>query len=688
MKRSLLLIFLLALFGFTVSAAVYRITRLNMSPIIIDGKEKVVNDTFPDFAKIVFKKNQSMEVIDITTGRPYTATEGHPKKGKESVSKPKVSDFLQTRGTSTRDAAGNLILDFTRSQSAGDFAEKRAALVIGNSNYKSLSKLRNSQGDAVAVSNELLSLGFDVMELYEANGDDMKDALIDFGRKAKDYDVALFYYAGHGIQDDGHNFLVPVDKQLELRSELRECLMADDVTSKFEGLGAATKVIIFDACRNAKKSWTRGEEDGLVQMEPGPHAVLVFSTGIGRVALDGDGEHSPFAETLLENLHATGLTVSELLDNTVNETYRRTRNSQLPYKIGTLGRNIVLNTRGAKQTANMASAAPASERPAAQPAPSTPIADGGITLADFEAQCRKVYKIKSENSGFKILPISTRRAGDKLIMEILLMNMGQKLADFHISGGSSTAIDNLGKAYSGLYWDRGPWYNLPPGIPVKKKIVISGVDDEAEEITNLQIIQDYSDNTRFEASGIPMNMKLGFPRLQELPEYDLQVDAPNIKVEFESIDFIGDGKANVELTLTNTSSRTINDVACEFYNSTPWIAIDENGIAANHFCFSVDKKYFTLPAGVATPLKITISDLSPDASQFQFLNLCFRNMDPDVQYSNIVLRKLAKPKAVRNKPAIGSKNGGSKSSATTDAEKVVDGIKTGIGIINSLRKKK
>lgn len=686
MKRSLLLIFLLALFGFTVSAAVYRITRLNMSPIIIDGKEKVVNDTFPDFAKIVFKKNQSMEVIDITTGRPYTATEGHPKKGKESVSKPKVSDFLQTRGTSTRDAAGNLILDFTRSQSAGDFAEKRAALVIGNSNYKSLSKLRNSQGDAVAVSNELLSLGFDVMELYEANGDDMKDALIDFGRKAKDYDVALFYYAGHGIQDDGHNFLVPVDKQLELRSELRECLMADDVTSKFEGLGAATKVIIFDACRNAKKSWTRGEEDGLVQMEPGPHAVLVFSTGIGRVALDGDGEHSPFAETLLENLHATGLTVSELLDNTVNETYRRTRNSQLPYKIGTLGRNIVLNTRGAKQTANMASAAPASERPAAQPAPSTPIADGGITLADFEAQCRKVYKIKSENSGFKILPISTRRAGDKLIMEILLMNMGQKLASFILYGDKSIAIDNLGNAYR---WAVEPWYDIPPGIPVKKKIVISNVDEDAEAITNLQIIQAYNEDTRFEASGIPMNMKLGFPRLQELPEYDLQVDAPNIEVEFESIDFIGNGKANVELTITNTSSRTINNVRCELYHTNPWIAIDENGAYVNYeSCFSVDKNNFTLPAGVATPLKITISDLSPDASQFQYLRLCFSNMDPDVQYSNIVLRKLARPKAVRNKPAIGSKNGGSRSSGTTDAEKVVDGIKTGIGIINSLRKKK
>ena len=165
----------------SLSAKTYRITRLNESPITIGGRQLVVNKTFDSADAIKWKSdNQVMQVVDTETGKSYVARKRVNRGAKSNMT---IADFLvHTSNGSTRGTNGKGIPEFTRSEVSGDFPERRAALVIGNSNYSELAPLRNAQSDAVAVSDNLLSLGFDVMQLYECDGSDMKTALTEFCR--------------------------------------------------------------------------------------------------------------------------------------------------------------------------------------------------------------------------------------------------------------------------------------------------------------------------------------------------------------------------------------------------------------------------------------------------------------------------------------------------------------------------
>lgn len=311
----------------------YQIMKLSTPTITIAGKSLKKGDSFKGTSNIRWADDkQVMEVKDVKTGNLYKFS----KKVFDSKGAVlSITDFfLRTNKASSRDTEPGVAL--TKSPVADKFPERRIALVIGNSNYFNLSYLRNAQKDASDIADILLDLGFDVVQAYETNYEEMKTALNRFSGLAGNYDVALFYFAGHGLQDEGKNYLIPINAELEFRSELRSLLQCDDVMQRMSATGAPTQLIFIDACRNAKNSWSRDTSEGLARMEGEAGAVIVFSTQSGKVALDGDGDNSPFALSLLQNLSKSSASFSETMNGVVRDTYQATDQKQYPLIVGTL----------------------------------------------------------------------------------------------------------------------------------------------------------------------------------------------------------------------------------------------------------------------------------------------------------------------------------------------------------------
>lgn len=342
-KRSHILLCVLMLAfvsAIAVHAESYRIVRLSKSPITIGGVKLSEDSIFDGSKKIEWTDDkQAMEVVNTTTGKYYTVSRRVcPQNGRT------IKDFIvRTAYGSTRDSDDDASLILATSPVGPEFPERRAALVIGNSNYEEMARLRNAQGDAAAVADELAAIGFDVMQLYEADERSMKNALRRFFKLARGYDFVMFYFAGHGVQEDGFNYLLPVEARLEFKSELRNCLSADDVVQHLDAMPAAGRLVVLDACRNARKSWARSADEGLARMEAGEGTVILFSTQSGKTALDGDGEHSPFATALLANITKPDTDFTHAINNVVRDTYFATEKQQYPLLVGSLLNDFAFN---------------------------------------------------------------------------------------------------------------------------------------------------------------------------------------------------------------------------------------------------------------------------------------------------------------------------------------------------------
>lgn len=195
-------------------------------------------------------------------------------------------------------------------------AEKRVALVIGNSAYQKVAKLSNPANDAAAVAAMLKMAGFDAIDLRsDLSAFDLRRTLRDFGNKARDADIAVVYYAGHGIELDGTNYLIPVDAALETDTDvLDETLPLDRVLFAVEP-AKQLRLVILDACRDNPFARTmkrtvasRAVGRGLAKVEPtSPNTMIAFAAKAGSTASDGDSRNSPFAAALVEHLPRPGL---------------------------------------------------------------------------------------------------------------------------------------------------------------------------------------------------------------------------------------------------------------------------------------------------------------------------------------------------------------------------------------------
>lgn len=218
-------------------------------------------------------------------------------------------------------------------------ANKRVALVIGNSAYTDADVLKNPYNDANDISAALKRLGFKVVLGLDLDYLGMRDKLKEFSANLDGADTALFYYAGHAMQVDGENFIAPVDTVLKREDDLvYETFTLRRIREMMERK-ANTLLMFLDACRDnpltrrfSKSSRSIGRSRGLAPPPSTSEGTLIaFSTQPENVALDGDGRNSPFTQALLENIEKPGLEISKMMTNVRRSVYQQTNQEQIPW---------------------------------------------------------------------------------------------------------------------------------------------------------------------------------------------------------------------------------------------------------------------------------------------------------------------------------------------------------------------
>jgi len=220
-------------------------------------------------------------------------------------------------------------------------SEKRVALVIGNGTYPNVGELPNPPNDAKLMSETLRALDFDVIERVNVGQKDMKRAIKLFGTKleaaGKDA-VGLFYFAGHGVQVRGINYLIPVNVDIEDEADVDiEAVSARAIQEQMRYAGNRLNVIVMDACRNNpfKRSF-RSASRGLARMDATKGTLIAYATSPGDVAADGSGENSPYTEALSKALLTPGLTVERIFKEVRNSVVAATNNRQIPWEASSL----------------------------------------------------------------------------------------------------------------------------------------------------------------------------------------------------------------------------------------------------------------------------------------------------------------------------------------------------------------
>src|SRR3954464_7023276 len=225
-------------------------------------------------------------------------------------------------------------------------AEKRVALVLGNSAYQNVAQLTNPANDSAKIAATLKDAGFDVVDSRrDLPAAETRRALRDFSDRAREADIAVVYYAGHGIEVDGANYLIPVDAKLERDTDVYdEALSLERVLVAIEP-AKKLRLVILDACRDNPFARTmkrtvasRAIGTGLAKVEPAnPNVLIAYSAKAGSTAADGDGNNSPFTAALPHHLTKPGLDVRRAFGFVRDEVLKSTGNKQEPFVYGSLG---------------------------------------------------------------------------------------------------------------------------------------------------------------------------------------------------------------------------------------------------------------------------------------------------------------------------------------------------------------
>ncbi len=273
-------------------------------------------------------------------------------------------------------------------------AETRVALVIGNGAYRHVPALPNTRNDANDVAASFERLGFAVRRIDDAGFEPMRRGLLEFGKAARGADMAIVFFAGHGMEMGGDNWLVPVDA--ELKSDLDTEQEAISLRNVVVTVSAASKLglVVLDACRNnpfmakmQRSAASRAVGRGLARVEPGGSVLVAFAARDGTVADDGTGRNSPFTTALLRHLETPGLEINFLFRRVRDDVITATGRRQEPFVYGSLSKQeIYLKSPGlaAPAIAPAASPSPAPSPPPARQAPALAAAPHGITLSELE----------------------------------------------------------------------------------------------------------------------------------------------------------------------------------------------------------------------------------------------------------------------------------------------------------------
>ncbi len=218
-----------------------------------------------------------------------------------------------------------------------DCQANRVALVIGNGSYKS-SPLKNPVNDARDIHSALKKAGFQVTCKIDANKREMEEAIREFGNKLARGGAGLFFYAGHGMQVKGINYLVPARSNIEKEADIRyEAVDAGRVLAEMESAGNGLNIIILDACRdNPFARSFRSSRRGLARMDAPTGTFIAYSTSPDSVALDGNGKNGVFTKYLLQAIAMQGLPIEQVMKQVRRSVMDETKNSQVPWDSSSL----------------------------------------------------------------------------------------------------------------------------------------------------------------------------------------------------------------------------------------------------------------------------------------------------------------------------------------------------------------
>lgn len=220
-------------------------------------------------------------------------------------------------------------------------ASKRVALVIGNSNYEHIQVLRNPQNDARLMAKTLGEAGFEVRELIDGNYRDMKRALLDFGRTLREPDIeaGLIYYAGHGIQVRGENYLIPVNALLTDEDEVGiEGINVNDFLQVMNSSSSPVNIVVLDACRNNPfKGSFRSASRGLAPVDAPMGTLIAYATSPGQVASDGNSSNSPYTEALSRAIVTSpGEPIESVFKQARRNVLLETDDKQVPWEVSSI----------------------------------------------------------------------------------------------------------------------------------------------------------------------------------------------------------------------------------------------------------------------------------------------------------------------------------------------------------------
>jgi len=276
----------------TVNGSTYR----GMKAVHNDGYKLSINE-------IVHLKEGDNEIVATATNSCGTTTQTY-----HVTYTPRKTDIVQT--------------------------QNRVALVIGNSKYYK-NPLDNPANDASDVSTSLRSLGFDVKTIINGTKQEMNKAISELSSRGSAGGVVLFYYAGHGIQKDGRNYLIPVDVELRSAADIEyECTDVGRVLSNMELSGCTMNILVLDACRDNpfERSWSRSSRSsGLSTVNAPKGTFIAYATSPGNVANDGQGRNSPYTKAFLQTLQVPGLSLFDFFQQVQSTVMRETGDTQIPW---------------------------------------------------------------------------------------------------------------------------------------------------------------------------------------------------------------------------------------------------------------------------------------------------------------------------------------------------------------------
>jgi len=329
-------------------------------------------------------------------------------------------------------------------QAEGD--RVRQALIIGNADYQGIPELQNSVNDALLMDKTLKARGFETTLVTNTTKRQMREAIQQFAKRLDRDSVGLFYFAGHGLEVKGRNYLVPVDASIESAADVEyEAVDAGRILSIFKMANNGLNLMILDACRDdpfTKHSTRSIERSGLAPMRPATGSLVLYATEPGSVASDNVGEHNGlFTKSLVESIKQPGLKIEDVFKKTAIKVREESASKQTPYLEGVILGDFIFTK---DRTSTVQNEGSGSLTVRTVPSGTTVFVDGvesGLSPTRIGGLGKGMYEIKVSRAGYitemQRIQLS---AGENKKLSITLSSAGTSAAESVPQGGSPSAI--------------------------------------------------------------------------------------------------------------------------------------------------------------------------------------------------------------------------------------------------------